>query len=234
MRILRVQPSLVRAAVGLSWLILAACGGSTESSGGAGAAGAGGFGGTAGNGGGAGTAGTGGTQGDDAGAPCPQFAPTVGTACSEARQICAFGNICCGGGYICQDGTWQFLPVGCACIQPRDASSDGHPCGALTCSAEEFCVHPANNACGPAPECVADDGGACPIGTHWESFCHGGSPGGCVEDPSAAPPYCATLPSTCGPSAEQCSCFPSNACGGGADSCQRVQDHDVYCVCLAP
>jgi hypothetical protein len=130
-------------------------------------------------------------------------------------------------------------------MPPQDAASEDRvsdersdarfDCGGTTCGADQFCVHPSTNLCGPAPMCVPpDDAGACPPGTMFNAFCVGSSSGGCVEIPMRGAPHCETLASTCGPDPSTCSCLPRTACGSGADVCQRIDGRDVYCICLAP
>jgi hypothetical protein len=237
-----------------------ACGGSTEVTGSGGAGGSSSTNGTttgndatvvgAGGSGGVGGAGTGGNAGAGSdGGTCPLSEPKIGSPCTPAGRLnCFYGtNPCCGGAYTCGiDGTWQTLGLGCACMPPPDAGSDSRAsdaqldglsdCGGATCGADQFCVHPSTNLCGPAPQCVPqNDAGACPAGTMFNSFCIGSPSGGCVAIPMRGPPHCATLSSTCGTSPSMCSCLPSNACApGSADFCQRIDGRDVYCVCLAP
>jgi hypothetical protein len=118
-----------------------------------------------------------------------------------------------------------------------DAPSDApFSCGAATCAADQFCVHPSTNSCGAVPQCVAmADAGACPAGTMFSSFCIGNPTGGCVAIPMRGAPHCVTITSTCGPNPSMCSCLSGNACGpNGADFCQRIEGREIYCVCLAP
>ncbi len=243
---------------GMWWVAVGAtcwavgCGGTDAAgSGGAGGASSAGSGGVAGSGsGGDADGGTGGSAGGDGGM-CPAAQPTLGSPCAPAGHLNCFygGNPCCGGAYTCgTDGKWQSLGLGCACVPdagsdsrasdaPSDVSSDApFACGTTTCAADQFCVHPSTNLCGPAPQCVPhDDAGACPPGTMFNAFCAGSPNGGCVAIPMRGPPHCATLASTCGPSPSMCSCFPSNPCGpSGADFCQRIDGRDVSCICLAP
>jgi hypothetical protein len=92
-----------------------------------------------------------------------------------------------------------------------DAATDGpradvdlagpHPCGAKTCGAGEYCIHP---CCGGAPRSCSPvlDGSSCPIGTHYESTCGNLNGPGCLNDPcTPPPPYCASKP-TCGQAVE--------------------------------
>jgi hypothetical protein len=214
-------------------------GGQTNTAGSAAVAGrmnTGGTGGSAGAGGGA----SGGAAGNSAGgAQCPVNPPNPQSPCPSWLQgNCSYGGGCCGLILFCDaNHMWEELPLGCACQPPPLPPVDAGPitCGMQTCSANEVCVQPAYNLCGPQPPCVPElDGGACPSGTMRMDFCNGSSSGGCVRIPKPGPPHCAAMPSSCG-STPSCGCLPSDICGpNGVDVCSAVRDRHVDCLCTAP
>lgn len=120
-------------------------------------------------------------------------------------------------------------------VTPVVGDAGSSSCGTTSCGGSQLCIHPPTSVGGPAPLCVpALDGGQCPQGTAYQSFCGGGSgSGGCVEIYVPPPPFCIDVPPGCG-STVTCACLPSGTCGGGADFCQTVTGHDVTCVNLAP
>lgn len=95
-----------------------------------------------------------------------------------------------------------------------DGSSDsGGPlaCGAATCGATEYCVHPCSG--GALPLCNGGDPAACPTGTVSGSCLGDGGPTtGCV--PAPPPPYCSATPT--------CPANTQASPGGG---------RDVRCTC---
>ena len=109
-----------------------------------------------------------------------------------------------------------FCP-GCSGGGSCSSSCPGYQCpqfgspGCSTCGPAQICVHP-TCAMG-APFCLPlDDAGACPSGFQYVAVCTSGSSGpGCRPAPCTdPPPFCANLPSTCGP-VPTCSCFGANA-----------------------
>jgi len=106
-------------------------------------------------------------------------------------------------------------------------------CGTHLCTTGEICVHP---SCGGiALPCVPlPDGGQCPSGYTYSSFCatFGSTPGsgpGCQPPPCTPPaPYCLAVPASCGTSVT-CSCLPANVCQGGG-ACVLVSGGEVLCL----
>jgi len=102
-------------------------------------------------------------------------------------------------------------------------------CGARACASSELCVHPSCG--GTAPRCdPVPDGGQCPTGWTYKSFCNTSpSPGpGCEEPPCTPPaPFCTTRPASCGATVT-CSCLPNNVCQNGG-GCGLISGGDVIC-----
>jgi hypothetical protein len=53
-------------------------------------------------------------------AGCPEPRPSLGSACTQEGQECAYGPGCCsavdvGPDMVCTDGVWRTRPIGCAC-----------------------------------------------------------------------------------------------------------------------
>ena len=106
-------------------------------------------------------------------------------------------------------------------------------CGTRACTGSEICVRPSCG--GTALPCLAvPDGGQCPSGYTYRSFCanigtqQGPGPG-CEPPPCTPPaPYCFTVPASCG-STVTCSCLPANVCQGGG-SCGLISGGEVRCL----
>jgi hypothetical protein len=104
---------------------------------------------------------------------------------------------------------------------------------ACGCTSGEICVRPSCG--GTALACIAvPDGGLCPSGYTYNSFCtsieFSSGPGpGCQPPPCTPPPsYCLAVPASCG-SPVTCSCLPSNVCQGGG-ACGLISAGEVLCV----
>jgi hypothetical protein len=102
-------------------------------------------------------------------------------------------------------------------------------CGARACTSSELCVRPSCG--GAAPRCnPVPDGGQCPTGWTYRSFCNTSpSPGpGCEEPPCTPPaPFCTTRPASCGATVT-CGCLPTNVCQSGG-GCGLISNGEVIC-----
>ena len=102
-------------------------------------------------------------------------------------------------------------------------------CGARACTSSELCVRPSCG--GTAPRCnPLPDGGQCPTGWTYRSFCNTSpTPGpGCEEPPCTPPtPFCITRPASCGATVT-CACLPANVCQSGG-GCGLISNGEVIC-----
>ena len=158
---------------------------------------------------------------------------------------CAPNQVWCPG---CEPGTGACSIGGCpgfACPPPDGGAGRGGSgggaggtggatvCGTRACTIGEICVRPSCG--GTALPCIpVPDGGQCPSGYTYRSFCAnvGTAPGpgpGCEPPPCTPPaPYCFTVPASCGTTVT-CSCLPANVCQGGG-SCGLISGGEVLCL----
>jgi hypothetical protein len=112
------------------------------------------------------------------------------------------------------------------------AGQGGTVCGTgAPCTGGRVCVHP--NCGGGIAVCEnLPDGGQCPSGWTYSSFCATGVGPGCTPPPcTPPPPYCVDLPAACS-GTPTCSCLPTNVCtqNGGSGSCQFANIGEVTCA----
>jgi hypothetical protein len=223
-------------------LAVAACG-STAKPGpdGGGGSNAGGAGGTTGGGGRAGGGGSAGGQSGGGGtggcAPNQVWCP----GCEPGTGACYAGGcpgVACpppdgGAGASGSSGTSGSGGAGHGGTTGAGGTGGVKACGTHLCTAGETCVRPSCG--GTALPCIpAPEGGQCPSGYTYNSFCTnngiGQGPGpGCQPPPCTPPaPYCFSIPASCG-STLTCSCLPANVCQGGG-ACGLISAGDVVCL----
>jgi hypothetical protein len=160
----------------------------------------------------------------------PFWALTTASACSGDPGSGGAGNV---GGHSNSGGSTLGVGGSHGGGSTGNGGSTAFPaCGTQTCTSNQICVHPSCGG-GIAPACIMlNDGGLCPSGWTYSSFCNNllSSGPGCRPPPCVNPPaFCASIPAGCG-NAITCGCLPTNVCSGSG-SCGLIQNGtDVVCM----